>query len=204
MKPLLYVVGDSISMHYGPYLEHFIAPYFRYARKNGKEGDLDNPDLSMVANGGDSSMVLAFLQFLKQQDFAADVFLLNCGLHDIKFKNGAHQIPLEAYEANLRAIIPLWRALAGRPIWVRTTPVNDEQHNAHSNVFSRSDADVARYNATADAIMRENGIPTIDLNSFSQTLENPWIDHVHYAETARAAQAAFIAGAVSVLAGAGA
>jgi hypothetical protein len=196
MKPLLYVVGDSISMHYGPYFERFIAPRFRYARKSGIEGDLNRPDGSDVANGGDSSMVLNYLRALRQTDFRADVFLLNCGLHDIKYKDGAHQVSLDDYCANLREIVLIWRALSPKPVWVRTTPVDDAQHFEHCGIFARYSADVMRYNTCADAVMRENKIAIIDLHSFSLTLENPWCDHVHYTEAARAQQAAFLAGAL--------
>lgn len=196
MKPLLYVVGDSISMHYGPYLERYLAPRFRYGRKSGIDGNLDLPEGVNVANGGDSSRVLQYLRYLRQTDFHADIFLINCGLHDIKFQDGANQIPLKQYESNLREILPLWRELATHPRWVRTTPVDDALHAAHCQLFARRDADVMRYNACADAIMREHGVEIIDLNGFTAGLDSPYCDHVHFSEDARALQAAFIAGAV--------
>jgi hypothetical protein len=43
-------------------------------------------------------------------------------------------------------------------------------------------------------------VPLIDLFSFSKQLgEDQFIDHVHYNETARTLQAAFIAGAVQTI-----
>jgi len=36
MKPIkLFVLADSISLHYGPYLRDFLAPVFHYDRKGG-------------------------------------------------------------------------------------------------------------------------------------------------------------------------
>ena len=84
-KQSLYVIGDSISMGYGPFLEKMIAESFTYRRKSGEEEALKNLDVPCGANGGDSSMVLEFLQALQtSQAFHTDVLLLNCGLHDIK------------------------------------------------------------------------------------------------------------------------
>ena len=56
----LYVIGDSISIHYGPYLKKQLHGVVGYARKEGEEEarlNLDNPS---GANGGDSSMVFHF------------------------------------------------------------------------------------------------------------------------------------------------
>jgi len=58
----LYVIGDSISMHYGPDLEAMLESVMAYSRKSGQEEALKNLDRPAGANGGDSSMVLAYLR----------------------------------------------------------------------------------------------------------------------------------------------
>lgn len=57
----LYVIGDSISIQYGPYLEADFRGVMGYPRKEGEEEALLNLDIPQGANGGDSSMVHAFL-----------------------------------------------------------------------------------------------------------------------------------------------
>ena len=57
----LYVIGDSISMHYGPYLERYSGEVFSYSRKTEEEvRDVGLSD-KQGANGGDSGAVLEFL-----------------------------------------------------------------------------------------------------------------------------------------------
>ena len=55
--PALHVVGDSISIHYGPYLQTMLTGVMTYSRKTAPDGSLDDR-----ANGGDSSMVLDYLR----------------------------------------------------------------------------------------------------------------------------------------------
>jgi lysophospholipase L1-like esterase len=191
--PTLHVVGDSISIHYGPYLQTMLAGVMSYSRKTAPDGSLDEAG---AANGGDSLLVLAYLQGLQpEQPF--DVLLINCGLHDIKrdLVTNAPQVSTEQYAANLRAILLESRRLAKRVIWGRTTPVIDERHNRLNTLFRRFEVDVEAYNAIADAIMREHAVPIIDLFRFTRNLgAEIYVDHVHFIAEVRAQQAAFIAG----------
>jgi hypothetical protein len=189
--PTLHVVGDSISIHYGPYLQTMLAGVMSYSRKTAPDGSLDDR-----ANGGDSSMVLDYLRAL-QPDRPFDLLLINCGLHDIKREVTTHavQVPLDCFEANLREILTEARRLAMRTIWIRTTPVIDERHNRLNTTFYRFEADVEAYNAAADRIMREHDITTINLFTFTRNLgPDVYVDHVHYTDGVCAQQAAFIAG----------
>ncbi|MBI5566679.1 MAG: SGNH/GDSL hydrolase family protein [Chloroflexi bacterium] len=191
--PAVHVVGDSISIHYGPYLPAMLAGVMVYSRKTAPDGSLDDAG---AANGGDSSMVLAYVQSL-QPEQSFDVLLLNCGLHDIKRDpvTSQPQITPDYYAANLRAILVESKRLAQRAIWVRTTPVIDERHNRLNTAFRRFEVDVEEYNAIADRIMREHNIPIIDLFSFTRKLgPDVYVDHVHFMAEVRAQQAAFIAG----------
>ena len=141
----IFVIGDSISMQYGPHLESFLRGKFHYDRKRGSTGNLDSGE---GANGGDSRKVLGYLrERLAARDLPADVLIVNCGLHDIKVNPGARgcQVPLLEYEANLRAIVAEARTAGLGVVWIRTTPIIDEIHNSRQSDFRRFSADVARY-----------------------------------------------------------
>jgi lysophospholipase L1-like esterase len=189
----LYVIGDSIPIHYGPYLQMMLTGIMTYSRKTAPNGSLNDTG---TANGGDSSMVLDYVRTL-QPDRPLDILLINCGLHDIKREVTTHalQVPLDRYEANLRDILAQAQRLAIRTIWVRTTPVIDERHNRLNTTFQRFESDVAAYNAAADRVMQERGIALIDLFTFTRNLgPDVYADHVHFTAEVRAQQAAFIAG----------
>ena len=196
--PELYVIGDSISIQYGPYLERFLRGVYRYRRKDGTEAALQNLDIAQGANAGDSSMVLSFLQAMhKTGGIEADILLLNCGLHDIKTDphTGARQVPLSQYQGNLKAIIRLVEKMRPQLVWIRTTPCNENVHNRRRKDFFRFAADCQTYNAAADEIMRPAGIKSIDLYTFTANLgPDIYCDHVHFHEHIREKQAAYIAG----------
>ena len=198
--PQLFVIGDSISLHYGNALEQCLAGRFGYDRKLDDAGApraMNDLDVPTGANGGDSAMVLAYLrQRRATAPLKADVLLLNCGLHDIKthLLNGTRQVEPAAYEANLRAIVSEVAAQGPTLLWVRSTPVDEAVHNRPQSTFLRFAADVATYNAIADRVMAEAGVTSIDLHAFSQTfLPTGFCDHVHYHEAVREEQGRFIA-----------
>ena len=217
--PSLFVLGDSISIHYGPTLERMLAGGFTCDRKGSellgdqaavekREGVLERIaalDSSLEAlNGGDSASVLAYLQAKSASQIPGwSVLLLNCGLHDVRRapRSTNRQVEPENYAANLKCILELARALSQRVVWVRTTPVADARHQRLKPEFQRFDADVELYNRIADSIMEEAGIPIIDLYGFTrrlspsaETLEDLYCDHVHFSEPVRQMQAAYIAG----------
>jgi lysophospholipase L1-like esterase len=194
----LYVLGDSISIQYGPYLERYLGERFTYARKSAdEEAQLNLPNLQ-GDNGGDSSMVLAFLEAKDQSGgIPADLILLNCGLHDIKTdpQTGTKQSSIETYRANLNKIVEIVRRMGLNLIWVRTTPCDEAIHNTHQITFHRFAADVERYNHAADDIMRAAGVPMVDLFTFTHALgPDLYCDHVHFHEPVRSQQAAYLAG----------
>jgi lysophospholipase L1-like esterase len=193
----IFVIGDSISLQYGPHLESYLSGKFAYDRKRGST---ENLDAGLGANGGDSRNVLAYVrQRLAARDLTADFVVINCGLHDIKVKPGSaeRQVGLVEYEANLREIVRDIRTQGMRLIWVRTTPVDETLHQARISEFSRYGADVDRYNGTADTVMAEFSVPTIDLHHFTlRFMPGGLADHVHFNEDVRRLQAAFIAGAL--------
>ncbi|MCL4694427.1 MAG: SGNH/GDSL hydrolase family protein [Candidatus Hydrogenedentes bacterium] len=194
----VYVIGDSISIQYGPYLQQYLRGFMDYDRKGDeseKNAGLEEP---RGANGGDSSMVLRFVEAAeKAGGLGADVLLLNCGLHDIKTapQTGAKQVPIDQYEENLKKIVASARRMNMKVVWVRTTPVDENVHNKPDSIFHRFAADCAAYNDVADQVMKEAGVPEIDLFAFTNNIgENLFADHVHFPEPVREKQGAFIAG----------
>jgi len=195
----VFVVGDSISIQYGPYLERLLEGSFHYDRKRDTSAEvatknLDNP---MGANGGDSSMVLAYLRAREEAGWPieADYLLLNCGLHDIKTDpaTGQRQVSLDGYRENLRGILAVAERAKLKVIWISSTPVPDERHAASGVGFMRYNHDLIAYNAAARAIMDEAGLPVIDLYTFSIPLvPSEIVDHVHFSDAARERQAEFI------------
>ncbi|MFM1851371.1 MAG: hypothetical protein RIS54_1055 [Verrucomicrobiota bacterium] len=197
-RPKVYVLGDSISIHYGPFLREHLRGVMDYARKEGEDEALLNLDNPTGANGGDSARVLAFLQAkARAGGIDADVLLVNCGLHDIRTdpQTRTEQVTPEHYAENLRAIIATVAPMRPRLVWVRSTPCDEAVHNSRPVGFLRYRADLDAYNAIADAIMRAAGVPILDLHTFTSNLgDDLFCDHVHFHEPIREKQAAFIAG----------
>lgn len=196
--PKLYVIGDSISMRYGPFLEKYVQGVWQYDRKSDDGQAAKNLDVPVGANGGDSRMVLEYLK-LKAPDktFQPDVLLLNCGLHDIKRnpETNAIQVDSASYRKNLEAIYQLLKKRNIQLIWMRTTAVEDERHNTRSKAFKRYARDLDAFNAIADEVMHRHSVPVIDLYTFTRSLGSEhFVDHVHYDDSAMQMQGAYIAG----------
>jgi lysophospholipase L1-like esterase len=197
-KPLVFVIGDSISQGYGPPLAEMLADRFRCARKGDDDAALGEFAHLAGANAEDSTKVLAYLNVrLQDADFAPEIMLLNCGLHDLRVwpQTGSVQVLLSDYQENLRAMARLIQDRDIRLVWVRITPVDDERHNRLQSVFQRSNADVERYNAIADGVFAKASCPIIDLYTFTAKLgDDLYADHVHFKPHVQRLQAAFIAG----------
>jgi hypothetical protein len=194
----LFVLGDSISIHYGPFLRSYLRGTFEYTRKEGEEEAMLSLDNPQGANGGDSAMVLSFLKAKARcGGIDADLLLLNCGLHDIKTdsRTGRKQVHISQYEENLRAILKTVEDCRTKLFWVRTTLFDDVIHNRCDLGFLRYAGDCIEYNRVADRVMYENGIPVIDLCNFTLNLGGDlYCDHVHFREAVREKQAAYLAG----------
>lgn len=203
----IFVLGDSISIHYGPFLEEMIKGKFAYARKSGEEQALKNLDIPQGANGGDSRMCLEFLKGLRGSGgLDADLLLLNCGLHDVKAsfpdenklkERRQLQVSIEDYQSNLEDIVQVADELKVKLIWVRTTPVDEAQHNTAGSGIFRYSEDVDTYNSAADKIMATRNVSAIDLNGFTNSLgaaTELLYDGRHFNEPVRRLQAAYISG----------
>lgn len=179
--PLVYVLGDSISLHYGPYLEKALRGKFRYARKTENEVTALNLDMPASPNGGDSRRVVAFLTAQTARgDFHPDVLVVNCGLHDIRkaLPAGEMQVDAENYRSNLRRIIGLAAGMRCSLVWVLCTPVDDVLHARLASQHRRFDADVNLFNRIAREEMTVGGVPVIDLNTFTRELA-PALSHAY-------------------------
>lgn len=197
-KPKIFLIGDSISVQYWPYLKEYMADVADIERKKDNGQAEENLDVPKGANGGDSRMVLEFLRAkFKDPKFNPDYILFNCGLHDIKHdpKSGVIQVTEENYRKNMTAIFDLLQSNNVKPVWIRTTYVVDSIHNTRSKSIVRYEKDVLKYNAIADEICEKYKVPSIDLYTFSkqQGLDQV-MDHVHYDHPTRALQAAYISG----------
>lgn len=191
----LHILADSISMHYGPYLEKHVNHRVIYSRKEARIGKLENPE---GVNGGDSSMVLEYIKRCVNQKMYWDLLLVNCGLHDIRCFDGKYQTEISDYEKNLLNIFELSHQISTQQIWVRTAPVVNELHNSIKKDFKRFNEDVERYNSIADRIARSQDIWIIDLYTFCASTGKAEMrcDHIHFTEEARKMQGAFMAGSV--------
>lgn len=194
----IYVIGDSISIQYGPFLKQYLNENIEYSRKEGVEEALLNLDIPQGANGGDSKMVLKFLTAkIKSGNLNADYLLLNCGLHDIKtdIKTNKQQVSIDEYKQNLKTILDLLESKNQKMIWIKTTPCIDKIHNSEDSKFLRFEKDCFAYNSVADKLMTQANIPIIDLYSFTKKLGTDiYCDHVHFHDHVREKQGAFIAG----------
>jgi hypothetical protein len=197
----LFLLGDSISVHYRPYLTGCLEGICTIRGKEGEQEAQANLDIPAGSNGGDSGMVLKYLA-AQPDSMDCDLFLFNCGLHDIKgdLETGILQVPLERYRANLEAICGLLAKHPLKPAFIRSTPVDDFLHAQRNKSFSRKNTDLLRYNAAADEVMEAHRIPRIDLYTFTHSLGSGiFQDHVHFVPEVHRLQAAYVAGAVDLL-----
>ena len=195
----VFIIGDSISLHYHQYIKKLLENKAQYYRK-GSIGEIEealhDPNNPFGANGGDSNLVVEYMEELKCKNKKFDILLINCGLHDIRVdrRNNKIQLDENQYRENLNKIIEISKDLSNKLIWISTTPVNDEIHNSRNDGYLRYNKDVQKYNELAQNVMKTNNIKIIDLYEFTKKLENEdmYRDHVHYKEEIYEKQAQFI------------
>lgn len=193
----LFLLGDSISLQYKPYLQQILREKFIIAQKSSDSSAFKDLDIPVGANGGDSRMVLNFLK-KKTEDtgFKPDVLLLNCGLHDVKRNHTTQKIAVgeKEYRNNLESIYKLLSDKKIPLIWIRTTGIIDSIHRRNKG-FDRYLKDIEKYNSIADEVFSGHHVPEIDLFSFTASQgDKRFTDHAHYIPGVRALQAAYIAG----------
>jgi acyl-CoA thioesterase-1 len=92
-----------------------------------------------------------------------DVIHFNWGLHDLKKIEGKHQVPIDAYEKNLRKLVRRLKKTGAALVWCSTTPVPE------GCTPPRTNDDAVAYNAVAKKIMDEHEIPIDDHYAFALT-----------------------------------
>jgi len=133
-----------------------------------------------------------------------DVIHFNWGLHDLKYlgPNGKsladpkspgsrQQVPIEQYEKNLRQLVARLKKTGATLIWRSTTPVPP-------GAKGRVVGDAVKYNAVATRVMKDNGIATDDMYTFSKArlkaIQRP--ANVHFTRDGSKALAGHAAGII--------
>ena len=193
------LIGDSISLDYGKYLPRFLPDDILVYDKPSEEDAYVDLDTPLGGNGGDSSMVLDFLQTADEQTLSCDWFFFNCGLHDIKHDRAtdAIQIPLEDYKRNLEQILALMEKKGIKTVFMNSTPTSTRRHGK-VKAFYRLEEDVPVYNKAAEEVMAAHNIPVIDLYGFTKALnlaeDEMFRDHTHFVPAVIQLHAAYMAG----------
>ena len=201
-KPSVFVLGDSISLGYGPFLEKMIGSQFSYSRKTGAEPQVKDSKEWGVAhpNGGHSTSEKSYIELMTTDPkWRPDVMILNAGIHDLTTMDPVtqvKQIPLNLYIQNLSAVLDIMARRKVQVIWVNTTAVNEDYYREHKMDVKHYNADVDEFNAAAAKLMAQRGVPVIDLHAFTQSLggKEVFADMCHFTETTERLQAAYIAG----------
>jgi acyl-CoA thioesterase-1 len=153
--PRVLLIGDSISIGYTLPTRELL---------DGKANVHRIP-----TNGGPTTRGLEQLDRWLG-DSRWDVIHFNFGLHDLKHADakgtvvdvsqGPRQVELDAYRANLRAIVRRLKATGATLIWCTTTPVPP-------GAKGRVPGDEVAYNAAAAEVMKDEGVATNDLHAFA-------------------------------------
>jgi lysophospholipase L1-like esterase len=185
----VYVLGDSISMAYGPALEAALAEHgLSYARKDG--------------NGRSSrDVALHVRRMLRDPDWRPERVLLNAGMHDVRREDrGPCLVSLADYRLHLTDAVTLLQREGIRVVWVTTTPVNEAMRCARRPNAPAWNRDIDAYNAAARAVMAAHGVPIVDLHRFTReraAAGTPtWTDGTHYLPDVAEAQGRFVAAAL--------
>lgn len=193
------LIGDSIRLDYDMDLKSFLPDDIVIHGKPGREEAYKNLDIPTGGNGGDSGMVLEYLQELDSQGkLNFDYFIFNCGLHDVKYyrKEKQIQVPEEKYAENLQDILKLVKSKHIKTAFINTTPADINRYSDKANIVRYAE-DVIRYNKTAEKIMHEQEISVIDLNAFTVGLglegDELFRDHTHFQPEVIKKQATFLA-----------
>ena len=148
--PKVVLVGDSIRIGYAPLVAKLL---------DGKA-----IVVSPAPNGEDSGNVLRHLDewVIKERP---DIVHINAGLHDLKMTDKTYQVPLVAYEKNLKTILErIQKETNAKVVFATTTPILDKLHAQRKVGFDRFEADVQKYNSAAVSIMKQAGVPVNDLH----------------------------------------
>ena len=184
------LVGDSISIGYHVDVRTRLAGV----------ANVHRPDTNGGHTGKGVAMLADWLQAHGPRPW--DVIHFNWGLHDLRMggqdaSNGAspdpksHQIAVDKYSENLRAILDILAAKAptAKLIWCATTPVPSPRTAHQDGSTMRHASDVSLYNAAAAEVTSARGIPCNDLYEFALPIlgEIQLPENVHFTEAGSSA-----------------
>lgn len=158
--PQVLIIGDSISIGYTPFVQAMMTNRAEVAHAPGN-------------NAATVTGLKRLDQWLGAKKW--DVVHFNFGLHDLKYVDpataetdmaklisvatGKQWVPVEAYEANLKALVQRLKKTGARLVWCSTTPVPEGANG-------RVPGDEVKYNAAALRVMRAEGVQVNDLCAF--------------------------------------
>ena len=142
--PRVLLIGDSISIGYTVSVQKRLA---------GKANVHRIPE-----NGADTVNGLKKIDsWLGNSHW--DVVHFNWGLHDLKVTpDGRRQVPLDAYEKNLVALVERLKSTGAQLVWATTTPVPNGKQNP-----PRDPSDLPQYTAAARSVMESHNVVIDDL-----------------------------------------
>lgn len=112
-----------------------------------------------------------------------DLVIWNCGLWDVLRMFGDGPLtPPETYELMLHRLVRRIGLLFPRAgqLFLTSTPTLEERYTGPS---IRRNEDIRRYNALAQDVMSEAGVPVLDLYKAAEAFPLSWrADHVHYTQ----------------------
>lgn len=199
-RPLVFVLGDSISADYTPALRRVLAAEADVERKPGN-GKSSRHIVAWLRHAlatrrrvakrlkmlGSFKQGLVVVGWAEKQSAVllplppkVDVLLLNCGLWDFMCMPGQSDcfVPLQEYEANVGEALQLASETVspeGTLLWVASTHVDDAIHNAPSlqrRRCRRHNVDAVMYSAVAERLCAAQGVPVLDLHAFTAGLEH--------------------------------
>ena len=191
-KKRVLILGDSISMGYGPTVAKQLADLAFVVRPRNQNGGPENC-------AGTIHGVKRIDDWLQMGGGNWDIIHFNFGLHDLKHvkpdgknsndANDPPQADLVAYEKNLREIVAKLETTGATLIYCTTTP-----YPAGVKPF-RDPASAQQYNAVAKRIMLEHDIQINDLHAFAngrlEKIQQPV--NVHFSKEGSAELGKFVA-----------
>lgn len=175
--PKVLIIGDSISIGYTEPVKRLLRGRADVRRVN--------------ANCGPTQYGLQHLkEWLGDEHW--DVVHFNWGIWDMHQMEGDNIVaggsrirtPLPQYEQNLRKLVGMLRATGAKLVWASITPLDQPTDPAKYGANAFVAEDVVKYNAVAERIMAENGIPVSDLYTlvYARRYELRTADSVHFTD----------------------
>lgn len=174
--PRVLLIGDSISIGYTLFVRELLKDVANVHR--------------IPENGGPTLNGVEKLEaWLGAGEW--DVIHFNFGLHDIRRMDGGQwQVPMDAYEGNLRRMVARLKKTGAKLIFAATTPVPKGKLSP-----PRVPGDEVTFNEIAARVMRANGVDWNDLHAFSRDRLAGWQvpANVHFHEEGSRALAGEVA-----------